>query len=129
LIKIYPPLNNVFDGWRAAIGRRHGRGFGADSSTDPSSFIPDCLHQLTRLLQFPEEVAVLMADYEHSMFIRVPPVDYIRHVTSNMTSQFTLPVASQSRDGQTSRLQHQLTVNDLVVRFQQVSQSLRMRSF
>ena len=105
----------------SAVGRRPGRftnssTAGADSS-DLSSAFPECLQQLTKWLQFPEEVAAQLTESEHLLFSRVPPVDYIRQVTSDLTKQPPQTVTSaESRGGQ----QTKPTVNDLVVRFQQV---------
>lgn len=52
----------------------------------PPSF-PDELNALQRLLQFPEEVALKLSETEHELFNCVPPVDYLRHCTTDLTAR------------------------------------------
>ena len=52
----------------------------------PPSF-PDELNALHRLLAFPEEVALKLTETEYELFNRVPPVDYLRHCTTDLTSR------------------------------------------
>lgn len=42
------------------------------------------LEGLQRLLHFPEEVALRLTDVEYDLYYRVPPIAYIRHVTSDL---------------------------------------------
>jgi len=87
----------------------------ADSTGyDSSITLPDSFQQLSRLMQFPEEVAFQLADVEHRLFSRVPPVDYVRLVTSDLTKQpLVLPTTSTAAKARP-------TVSDLILRFQQV---------
>jgi len=108
------------------LGRRavmRVRGVAADSTgCDPSVSLPDSFQQLTRLMQFPEEVALQLTDLEHRLFSRVSAVDYVRLVTSDLTKQpLMLSCAASSAKPQP-------TVADLILRFQQVeSVSLQWR--
>jgi len=88
----------------------------ADSTGyDSSITLPDSFHQLSRIMQFPEEVAFQLTDVEHRLFSRVPAVDYIRLVTSDLTKQpLVLPTSS------TTAAKAWPTVADLILRFQQV---------
>lgn len=52
----------------------------------PPSF-PDELNALQRLLPFPEEVALKLSETEHELFNSVPPVDYLRYCTTDLTSR------------------------------------------
>ena len=92
------------------------RGVADSSGCDPAVTLPDSFQQLTRLMQFPEEVAFQLTDVEHRLFSRVPAVDYIRLVTSDLTKQpLTLPTTSASNAAKAHP-----TVSDLILRFQQV---------
>lgn len=42
------------------------------------------LEELQRLLHFPEEVALRLADTEDQLFYQVPPIDYLRQVTLDL---------------------------------------------
>lgn len=42
------------------------------------------LESLTKLLHFPEEVALLMSETENTLFYQIPPIDYLRQVTLDM---------------------------------------------
>lgn len=44
------------------------------------TFSPE-LESLTRILHFPEEVAILLSDKENELFYDVPPLDFLRQVT------------------------------------------------
>jgi hypothetical protein len=67
------------------------------------------LEQLKCLFDFPEEVAIRLTEIEHSTFLSVPPLQYLRHLTLDMS---LLPSADTS--GQTRSIQI------LVERFQAV---------
>ena len=45
---------------------------------------------LQKLLQFPEEVAVLLTDTEARLFNQVPAADYVRQVTLDLTRGSTI---------------------------------------
>lgn len=42
------------------------------------------LEELQRLLHFPEEVALRLANTENELFYQVPPIDYLRQVTLDL---------------------------------------------
>ncbi|XP_025096603.1 1-phosphatidylinositol 4,5-bisphosphate phosphodiesterase epsilon-1-like isoform X4 [Pomacea canaliculata] len=65
------------------------------------------LDALQKLLAFPEEVAMLMTEQEHTLFLEVPPPNYVRQVTVEL---------SRNYQPQGSR-----TVEDLIRRFDEVS--------
>jgi len=89
------------------------RGVPDSSGYDASIALPDSFQQLSRLMQFPEEVALQLTDVEHRLFSRVSAVDYVRLVTSDLTKQpLTLPTSTATKT--------HLTVSDLILRFQQV---------
>jgi phosphatidylinositol phospholipase C epsilon len=44
------------------------------------------LEALQKLLHFPEEVALRLADTEYHLFYQVPPIDYLRQVTLDLGS-------------------------------------------
>jgi len=93
------------------------RGVTDSSTCDPSVTLPDSFQQLSRLMQFPEEVAIQLTDVEHRLFSRVSAVDYVRLVSSDLTKQpLTLPTSSAS-----DAAKPHPTVSDLILRFQQVS--------
>ena len=52
----------------------------------PPSF-PEELNALQRLLPFPEEVALKLSETEHELFNCVPPVDYLRYCTTDLTAR------------------------------------------
>ena len=52
----------------------------------PPSF-PDELNILQRLLPFPEEVALKLTESEFELFNSVPPIDYLRHCTTDLTAR------------------------------------------
>ena len=61
----------------------------------PPSF-PEELNVLQKLLPFPEEVALKLSEVEHELFNCVPPVDYLRHCTTDLT-QRTNVIESEAR--------------------------------
>ena len=91
----------------------------ADSSGyDSSITLPDSFQQLSRLMQFPEEVAFQLTDVEHRLFSDVSAVDYVRLVTSDLTKQpLVLPAGSGAA---AAAARARPTVADLILRFQQV---------
>lgn len=42
------------------------------------------LERLQKLLHFPEEVALQLTEVEYELYYRVPPIAYVRHVTSDL---------------------------------------------
>ncbi|XP_021351592.1 uncharacterized protein LOC110449213 [Mizuhopecten yessoensis] len=66
------------------------------------------LENLQRLLHFPEEVAILLTDMEHSLFNEIPPSHYIRQVTTDLSRGSTVYRKLSS-------------VEDLIQRFNEVS--------
>ena len=93
----------------SALGRRQAVGRASDQPA-----VPDSLQQLVKLLPFPEEVALQLTDTEHALFSQVAPVDYVRHVTTELT-RAGHPGTTGSAD------RPQKTVHDLVRQFHQVS--------
>jgi len=92
------------------------RGMADSSGCDPSITLPDSFQQLSRLMQFPEEVAIQLTDVEHRLFSRVSAVDYVRLVSSDLTKHpLTLPTHTASHSAKPPP-----TVSDLILRFQQV---------
>lgn len=70
---------------------------------------PKELEGLQKILHFPEEVAVLLTEVESRLFLSVPPGDYIRQVTLDI-SRGTTTNAKVSK------------VEDLIHRFNEVGQ-------
>lgn len=48
------------------------------------------LESLQKILHFPEEVAVLLTEVESKLFLNVPPADYIRQVTLDLSRGSTV---------------------------------------
>ncbi|KAG8323617.1 hypothetical protein J6590_001335 [Homalodisca vitripennis] len=71
------------------------------------------LEELQRLLHFPEEVALRLADSENELFYQVPPIDYLRQVTLDLGG-------SPAQAGDTPRA----SVRALVKRFNEVTLDL-----
>ncbi|KAK4312307.1 hypothetical protein Pmani_016237, partial [Petrolisthes manimaculis] len=69
------------------------------------------LEILQRLLHFPEEVALRLTEGEYDLYYRVPPIAYIRHVTSDLRH----PHHQECYGGQASTIAH------LTKRFKEVS--------
>ncbi|XP_077992111.1 1-phosphatidylinositol 4,5-bisphosphate phosphodiesterase epsilon-1-like [Glandiceps talaboti] len=67
------------------------------------------LQQCEHLLHFPEEVASLLTETEHALFIGIPAVYYIRHITTDITKKGLVKIDSKP------------TVQTLVDRFNEVS--------
>lgn len=93
------------------------------------------LELLQSILHFPEEVALRLSEVEYALFYSVPPVDYIRHMTTNLSvadeNKETLNYADLFynaelsgycilRNGQTGDTV-KASVHDLVKRFNEVS--------
>ncbi|CAM4740330.1 unnamed protein product [Rotaria magnacalcarata] len=76
--------------------------------TQPICFSSD-LEELKYLFDFPEEVAMRLTDIEHEIFLSVPPLQYLRHLTLDMSC---LPTNDASIQGKSIRV--------LVQRFQAV---------
>lgn len=76
--------------------------------TQPLCFSAD-LEDLKYLFDFPEEVAMRLTEVEHEIFLSVPPLQYLRHLTLDMSF---LPTADASIQGKSIRI--------LVQRFQAV---------
>ncbi len=64
-----------------------------------------------RLLHFPEEVALILTETEHALFIEVPPASYVRQVTNNR-SQGPEFISGDETGSE--------TVKDLHLRFREV---------
>ena len=77
--------------------------------TQPLNFSAD-LEDLKYLFDFPEEVAMRLTEIEHEIFLSVPPLQYLRHLTLDMSF---LPANDTSSQGKSIRV--------LVQRFQAVS--------
>jgi hypothetical protein len=67
------------------------------------------LEELKCLFDFPEEVAIRLTEIEHEIFLSVPPLQYLRHLTLDMSY---LPANDTSIQGKSIRI--------LVQRFQAV---------
>ena len=52
------------------------------------------LEALHKLLHFPEEVALRLAESEYHLFHQVPPIDYLRQVTLDLGGNGGAPGAS-----------------------------------
>jgi hypothetical protein len=76
--------------------------------TQPFCFSSD-LEELKYLFDFPEEVAIRLTEIEHEIFLSVPPLQYLRHLTLDMS---LLPTNDTSIQGKCIRI--------LVQRFQAV---------
>lgn len=70
---------------------------------------PKELEGLQKILHFPEEVAVLLTEVESRLFLSVPPADYIRQVTLDLSR-------GPSTNAKVSK------VEDLIHRFNEVDQ-------
>ena len=79
-------------------------------NTQPFCFSSD-LEELKCLFDFPEEVAIRLTEIEHEIFLSVPPLQYLRHLTLDMSF---LPAHDTSIQGKSIRI--------LVQRFQAVCQ-------
>ena len=69
------------------------------------------LERLQKLLHFPEEVAILLTKREYELFNQVPPMNYVRQVTMEL-----------SKTGSSAR---KPCVQDLIQRFNEVLKSLK----
>jgi hypothetical protein len=76
--------------------------------TQPLCFSSD-LEELKCLFDFPEEVAIRLTEIEHEIFLSVPALQYLRHLTLDMSF---LPTNDTSIQGKSIRI--------LVQRFQAV---------
>ena len=82
--------------------------FHPSDNTQPFCFSSD-LEELKFLFDFPEEVAIRLTEIEHEIFLSVPPLQYLRHLTLDMSY---LPNQDTSIQGKSIRI--------LVQRFQAV---------
>jgi hypothetical protein len=80
----------------------------SSDNTQPYCFSSD-LEELKFLFDFPEEVAIRLTEIEHEIFLSVPPLQYLRHLTLDMSF---LPTHDTSIQGKSIRI--------LVQRFQAV---------
>lgn len=89
------------------------------------------LEDLYKLLHFPEELALHLADSEERLFYQVPPIDYLRQVTldlgappANSTANVSSATAPSGNTGQqdqqTSTTNQPTSVNTLIQRFNEV---------
>ena len=62
------------------------------------------LEDLQKLLHFPEEVALRLAETEYQLFYQVPPSEYLRHVAQDLSalSQKQSPARSSTSPGHNS---------------------------
>ena len=77
--------------------------------TEPLRFTAE-LEELKYLFDFPEEVAMRLTEIEHEIFLSVPPLQYLRHLTLDMS--FLSTTTDTSIQGKSIRI--------LVQRFQAV---------
>ncbi|CAF4978644.1 unnamed protein product, partial [Rotaria sp. Silwood1] len=61
------------------------------------SFSPD-LEELKNLFDFPEEVAIRLTDIEHEIFLSVPPLQYLRHLTLDISYLSTHDTSLQGKN-------------------------------
>jgi hypothetical protein len=80
--------------------------------TQPLCFSSD-LEELKYLFDLPEEVAIRLTEIEHEIFLSVPPLQYLRHLTLDMSF---LPTNDTSIQGKSIRI--------LVQRFQAVCKKI-----
>ncbi|CAG9772903.1 unnamed protein product [Ceutorhynchus assimilis] len=76
------------------------------------------LEELQELLHFPEEVALRLADTEYQLFYQVPPIDYLRQVTTDLggtTGTSDPPISGNAASSSKS------SVGTLIKRFNEVS--------
>lgn len=76
------------------------------------------LEELKLLFDFPEEVAMRLTEIEHEIFLSVPPLQYLRHLTLDMSF---LPSNDMALHGKSIRI--------LVQRFQAVRQKSKKKTF
>jgi hypothetical protein len=86
-------------------------------NTQPFCFSSD-LEELKYLFDFPEEVAIRLTETEHEIFLSVPPLQYLRHLTLDMS---LLPSHDTSIQGKSIRI--------LVQRFQAVCEIIYLIIF
>ncbi|XP_067003645.2 1-phosphatidylinositol 4,5-bisphosphate phosphodiesterase epsilon-1 isoform X2 [Anabrus simplex] len=85
------------------------------------------LEALHKLLHFPEEVALRLAETEYHLFYQVPPIDYLRQVTLDLGGGATNIAGEQQQpppaggDNSTSATTPRPSVRSLIKRFNEVS--------
>nr|CAD7393620.1 unnamed protein product [Timema cristinae] len=86
------------------------------------------LEALQKLLHFPEEVALRLADAEYHLFYQVPPIDYLRQVTLDLGgggdvigSGLAEPHHTHSADGASASSTVKPSVRSLIKRFKEWS--------
>nr|CAD7572890.1 unnamed protein product [Timema californicum] len=86
------------------------------------------LEALQKLLHFPEEVALRLADAEYHLFYQVPPIDYLRQVTLDLGGGGDViggglaePHHTHSADGASASSTVKPSVRSLIKRFKEVS--------
>ena len=80
-------------------------------NTQPFCFSSD-LEELKYLFDFPEEVAMRLTEIEHEIFLSVPPLQYLRHLTLDMSFLSTHDTSIQGK-----------SIRILVQRFQAVCEN------
>ncbi|XP_041369675.1 1-phosphatidylinositol 4,5-bisphosphate phosphodiesterase epsilon-1-like [Gigantopelta aegis] len=85
----------------------HQRQMSLQPSLEVPSVYTEELEQLQKMLHFPEEIAFLLTDREHDLFTNIPPAQYVRQVTMDLSR-------SPSHHNQSC-------VEDLIQRFNEVS--------
>jgi hypothetical protein len=82
--------------------------------TQPLCFSAE-LEELKYLFDFPEEVAIRLTEIEHEIFLSVPPLQYLRHLTLDMSFLSTNDTSIQGK-----------SIRILVQRFQAVCKKKRL---
>ena len=80
--------------------------------TEPLKFTAE-LEELKYLFDFPEEVAIRLTEIEHEIFLSVPPLQYLRHLTLDMSFLSTNDTSIQGK-----------SIRILVQRFQAVCSNI-----
>ena len=74
----------------------------------------DELRELQKILHFPEEVAMRLTQTEYELFNQVPPMMYVRHVTTDLTK-------TPETKAQPQKDKRKPNIQDLIQRFSEVS--------
>ena len=77
-------------------GTLPGLNINPSDHTQPFCFSSD-LEELKHLFDFPEEVAIRLTEVEHEIFLSIPPLQYLRHLTLDMPSLATSDTSTQGK--------------------------------